>query len=78
MQSLLATSLPTTYYYFLGTHNIFFFLAAVITFFPPCGAWHVESFVSQPGIGPVSPVLEVVSFNHWNTREVPYNSSSEA
>lgn len=70
MQSLLVTSLPTTYYYyFLGTHNISP---------PPCGAWLVESFVSQPGIELVPPVLEVMSFNRWNTREVPYNGSFEA
>ena len=38
----------------------------------------LESFVSQPGIEPVPPVLEVQwSFNHWNTREVPHNSSFE-
>lgn len=70
MQSLLVTSLPTTYYYyFLGTRNIFP---------PPCGAWLVESFVSQPGIEPVPPVLEVMSFNRWNSREVPYKGSFEA
>ena len=30
--------------------------------------------VAQPGIGPVSPTVEVWSPNHWATREVPGTS----
>ena len=40
-----------------------------VTFFLPC-----EILVPQPGIKPVPPSLGAQSFNHWTTREVPFNS----
>ena len=35
-----------------------------------------EILVSQPGIEPMPPAVEVRSLNHWTTREVPENSWS--
>ena len=37
--------------------------------FLPC-----EILVPQPGIKPMPPSLGAQSFNHWTTREVPFNS----
>ena len=34
--------------------------------------------ISQPGIEPTPPIVEVQSFNHWTTREVPDAESCES
>ena len=45
---------------FWGLNHVLYFIL-----FWPCGI-----LVPQPGIKPMSPVLEAWSLNHWTTREV--------
>ena len=40
--------------------------------------WRRHTGISQPGIEPTPPIVEVQSFNHWTTREVPDAESCDS
>ena len=54
--------------------NLLFFSAFFFLFYHFLGGLHHTAcriLVSQPGIEPVPPAVEVWSLNHWTAREVP-------
>ena len=60
----------TTFYALVTLYDLIFFNLKFFFYFTEqyAGCWFL---VPQPGMEPVSPVVEVQSLNQWTTREIP-------